>query len=57
MPELDSHLAKENRRWPATFTVQYLERGPEAWRLSLLREDAGLWSHWQNQQRSRRCMP
>jgi uncharacterized protein (DUF2249 family) len=40
MPELDSHLAKENRRWPGVFTVQYLERGPEVWRLSLLRENA-----------------
>jgi hypothetical protein len=25
MPELESHLAKENRRWPGTYTVQYLE--------------------------------
>ncbi|TDO44183.1 uncharacterized protein (DUF2249 family) [Kribbella sp. VKM Ac-2571] len=33
-------LEQVSRRWPGAFTVQYLERGPETWRLSLLRADA-----------------
>ena len=30
-------LEQVSRRWPGAFTVQYLERGPETWRLSFLR--------------------
>ena len=30
-------LAQIDQRWPGTFTVSYLERGPEAWRLSFTR--------------------
>lgn len=34
-------LDQVNQRWPGLFTVAYLERGPETWRLTLLRTDAG----------------
>ena len=30
-------LAQIDQRWPGTFAVDYLERGPEAWRLSFTR--------------------
>ena len=33
-------LDQVNRRWPGRFSVAYRERGPEAWRLSLVRTDA-----------------
>lgn len=33
-------LDQVNQRWPGVFTVAYRERGPEAWRLSLVRTDA-----------------
>lgn len=36
MPLLD----QVNQRWPGVFSVSYGERGPEAWRLSLVRTDA-----------------
>ena len=36
MPLLD----QVNQRWPGAFSVAYSERGPEAWRLSLVRTDA-----------------
>lgn len=32
-------LAQVQQRWPGGFAVTYLERGPEAWRLSLVRTD------------------
>jgi uncharacterized protein (DUF2249 family) len=31
-------LAQLEKRSPETFSVSYLERGPEAWRLSIVRE-------------------
>ena len=33
-------LDQVNQRWPGVFSVAYSERGPEAWRLSLVRTDA-----------------
>ena len=33
-------LDQVNQRWPGLFSVAYSERGPEAWRLSLVRTDA-----------------
>lgn len=33
-------LDQVNRRWPGIFSMTYSERGPEAWRLSLVRADA-----------------
>ena len=33
-------LDQVNQRWPGAFSVTYGERGPEAWRLSLVRSDA-----------------
>ena len=33
-------LDQVNQRWPGRFSVTYSERGPEAWRLSLVRTDA-----------------
>lgn len=33
-------LDQVNQRWPGVFAVTYRERGPEAWRLSLVRSDA-----------------
>ena len=33
-------LDQVNQRWPGAFSVTYGERGPEAWRLSLVRTDA-----------------
>lgn len=33
-------LAQLERRSPGTFTVEYLQRGPEAWRLQLVRRSA-----------------
>ena len=33
-------LDQVNQRWPGVFAVVYSERGPEAWRLSLVRADA-----------------
>ncbi len=30
-------LAQIDQRWPSVFTVDYLQRGPEAWRLALVR--------------------
>ncbi len=33
-------LDQVNQRWPGVFSVAYGERGPEAWRLSLVRTDA-----------------
>ncbi|MGV8967823.1 MAG: DUF2249 domain-containing protein [Cellulomonas sp.] len=33
-------LAQIEQRWPDEFAVSYLERGPEAWRLSFTRRDA-----------------
>jgi uncharacterized protein (DUF2249 family) len=30
-------LGQVSQRWPGTFAVDYLQRGPEAWRLSLVR--------------------
>lgn len=33
-------LAQIEQRWPDEFAVSYLERGPEAWRLSLARRSA-----------------
>jgi uncharacterized protein (DUF2249 family) len=33
-------LDQVNQRWPGVFSVTYSERGPEAWRLSLVRTDA-----------------
>jgi len=33
-------LDQVNQRWPGAFSVSYGERGPEAWRLSLVRTDA-----------------
>jgi uncharacterized protein (DUF2249 family) len=33
-------LDQVNQRWPGAFSVAYSERGPEAWRLSLMRTDA-----------------
>jgi uncharacterized protein (DUF2249 family)/iron-sulfur cluster repair protein YtfE (RIC family) len=30
-------LAQMEERWPGAFSVDYLERGPEAWRISLVR--------------------
>lgn len=33
-------LDQVNQRWPGAFSVAYSERGPEAWRLSLVRIDA-----------------
>jgi uncharacterized protein (DUF2249 family) len=32
-------LAQVQQRWPGGFTVTYLARGPEAWRLSMVRTD------------------
>ena len=32
-------LAQVQQRWPGGFTVTYLDRGPEAWRLSMVRTD------------------
>lgn len=33
-------LAQLEERWPGGFEVSYLERGPDAWRVSLVRRDA-----------------
>lgn len=33
-------LDQLEQRWPGAFSVSYLERGPEAWRLCLVRSDA-----------------
>jgi uncharacterized protein (DUF2249 family) len=33
-------LDQVNQRWPGIFSVTYSERGPEAWRLDLVRTDA-----------------
>ncbi len=33
-------LDQVNQRWPGLFSVAYSERGPETWRLSLVRTDA-----------------
>lgn len=33
-------LAQMEARWPETFSVEYVERGPEAWRIKLVREVA-----------------
>lgn len=33
-------LAQMEQRWPGTFSVEYVERGPEAWRLRLVRQSA-----------------
>lgn len=33
-------LDQVNQRWPGRFSVTYGERGPEAWRLSMVRTDA-----------------
>lgn len=33
-------LDQINQRWPGAFAVAYRERGPEAWRLTLERNDA-----------------